>query len=253
MADEINERHHDGRENRGRGEGRDEQGERGEQTTFEIDDRDARKQTGVEDGGADGAQRVRHLLRRRAAHLARGFAEDCLFANRQHEKKKRAHGDDADREQEKHAEKFAEQIFDSRNRLRQDRVDRAVVDVLRQQARGRDHGEQRREDAHRAERDIFQHLEFLLERHLGHEDRAADQEQREEQQDVENFQPRQLGQSIAGDGGDAPERESAVRRPVHGTSRASLSPESHQEKRVPMKPWAARDRSVARRVARRRL
>ena len=45
----------------------------------------------------------------------------------------------------------------------------------------------RSKDRHRAERNIFQDLEFLLKAELRHEDGAADQKQREDQQDIENF------------------------------------------------------------------
>jgi hypothetical protein len=53
-------------------------------------------------------------------------------------------------------------------------------------------------------------LEFLLERELRHEDRAANQKQPEHQQHVKNFQARQLSQRVAGDSENPRHRENAV-------------------------------------------
>ncbi len=111
---------------------------------------------------------------------------------------------------QQHARQFSEEILKSGDGLRQDRVDGAVLDILGNQARRRHDREQRRQNAHRAERDIFQDLKFLLEGKLGHEDRVADQEQREKKHDVKGFQAGQLGKRIPGDRRDSSDGKGAV-------------------------------------------
>ena len=99
-----------------------------------------------------------------------------------------------------HAEQLAEQVLETRHRLREDRVERAVLDVLRQQHGRREHREQPGEDGHRAERHVLEHLELLLKRQLHREERAADDEQREEQQEVEDLEPDEFEQRVRRDG-----------------------------------------------------
>jgi hypothetical protein len=53
-------------------------------------------------------------------------------------------------------------------------------------------------------------LEFLLERELRHENRAANQQQPEHQEHVKNLQARQLSQRVAGDGENARQGEGAM-------------------------------------------
>jgi hypothetical protein len=53
-------------------------------------------------------------------------------------------------------------------------------------------------------------VKFLLERKLRHEDRAADQNKCEDQQDVEDFEARQLSECIGGDSANPPERKGAI-------------------------------------------
>ena len=59
---------------------------------------------------------------------------------------------------------------------------RAIVEILRNQARRGHDREERSEQAHRAKGDIFQDLKFLLKGQLRHEDRTADQEQGKQEQ-----------------------------------------------------------------------
>ncbi len=108
---------------------------------------------------------------------------------------------------QQHARQFSEEIFKSGDRFRQDRVDGAILDILRNQARGRHDREERRENAHRAESDIFQDLKFLLEGQLRHEDRVADQEQGKKKQDVKSLQAGQLGKRVRGDRRDSSEEK----------------------------------------------
>jgi len=51
-------------------------------------------------------------------------------------------------------------------------------------------------------------LEFLLKRELRHENRAANQHQRENQQDVERFLARQFGERVCSDRENPAERGS---------------------------------------------
>src|SRR5881394_1172810 len=181
MADEINERHYDGGEDRTGGEGRDEKCERGKETALRINHRDAREEVWVERGGANEAQGFGTLFRWRPAHLPRGLAEDALFAQREDKKEKRAHRDETEGEQQQDPEQFAGQILEARDWLGEDGVSGAVLNFLRQKPRGGEDGKERSKKAHRAERDVFQDLEFLLERHLRHENGAPNQEQREQE------------------------------------------------------------------------
>jgi hypothetical protein len=73
-----------------------------------------------------------------------------LFAQVKHRNEHRAHHQNADREQQKHAGEFAGEIFKTRDRFREDGVKRAVFDVLWNQPSRRDDCEQRSKDAHRA-------------------------------------------------------------------------------------------------------
>ena len=107
-------------------------------------------------------------------------------------------------------EQFSEQVFKARYGFGQNGVNGPVLDVLRNQSRRREDGEQASEDRHRAERNIFQDLEFLLKRKPRQEDRAADQDQGKNKQEIENLLPGQIGQSVAGNRKDARRRESAM-------------------------------------------
>jgi hypothetical protein len=80
-----------------------------------------------------------------------------------------------------------------------DRVEGAILDVLREEHCRRKHRQQPGEDRHRPERHVLQHLKLLLEAELHHERRAADDQQGEEQHEVEDLQPNQLQQRIRGD------------------------------------------------------
>ena len=89
--------------------------------------------------------------------------EKSLGAQSEHNGKDRTHEQDGEGEEEENPGQFSEQVFDARHRLGEDRVDRPVFHVLGQQRGGGEDGEQRAEDAHRAESDVFEHLEFFLE------------------------------------------------------------------------------------------
>ena len=215
VADEINEHHREGRKNRGRSEGRDEKGEGGEDAAFDIDQSNCRKQIEVEPGVVHEAQGVIALVRCGIAHLERGFAKNDVLAPREDENEQGAHDNEADREQGQYAHKFAGQIVESRNGFREDRVDGSVLRVLRKQPGGCDHREERGEQAHCPECEIFQHLEFLLKAHLRHENRAADEKQCEEKDNVENLKAGQPDEGVAGNGSKAPDRDSAIWMTTH--------------------------------------
>ena len=113
--------------------------------------------------------------------------QHALFTYVEHSEKRRTHHDCTDSKQQKDAANFSEQIFETRHRLGKNRVDGAVFDVLGDEPRRRNDCQQRRKDRHRAKRNIFQDLKFLLKSELRHEDGAADQQQGKHQQDIKNF------------------------------------------------------------------
>ena len=86
----------------------------------------------------------------------------------------RTHRNEAEREEEEDAEQFPGKVLKARDRLGENRIGRTVLNVLRQESRGGDYRQERDEKTHRAETDVFQDLEFLLEGHLRHENGAAD-------------------------------------------------------------------------------
>ena len=104
-----------------------------------------------------------------------------LFTRVEHHEKHRTHDQRADGKQQQDAGELAEHVLETRHRLCENRIDGAILDVLRDESRGRDNGTQRSKDRHRAKRDIFQNLEFLLKSEARHEDRTADQKQREDE------------------------------------------------------------------------
>src|SRR5437868_11420796 len=210
MANKINEHHHDNCENVCSRERRNEKRERGEERRFQKNNRDAGEDVDLQAACAHRVQRVAQLFALGAAHLAHRFAEHSLFAQIKNNHEQRAHQSDADGQQKQHAEKFAEQIFETRHWFRQNGVNRAVFDVLRNQTRRRDDGEQRTEDRHRTERNVFQNLELLLKTEPRHEDGTADENERENQQNIENLLTRQFGERVGSDRENTRRRESAV-------------------------------------------
>src|SRR5437588_13090527 len=117
------------------------------------------------------------------------FLEHGLLARVKNGDEQGTHDRDADPQENEHTEKSAEQVLEARNRFSQNRVNRAIFDVLRNQTRSRDDREQRTEDRHRPKRDIFQDLKFLLKRKSRHEDRTPDEEKLEYQRNVKHFLP----------------------------------------------------------------
>ena len=212
MANEINENHHHDRENICGGECRNKKCKRRQQTCFQVNDDDAREDVDVDCGRADRPQSVIDLLARRHRHLPHCDVQHRLLPRIQHQKKRRAHHQGADREKQENAGNFSEHIFEAGHRFGENGVNGAVLNVLGNEPRGGDDCQQRGKDRHRPERNIFQDLKFLLKSELRHEDRAADQKQSEDQQDVKNFQARQFGQRIERDGKNARERKSAISR-----------------------------------------
>src|SRR5439155_9051354 len=135
-----------------------------------------------------------------------------LFAHIQDQQKRCAHHECADRKQEKHSANFPKQIFETRDRFGENGVNRAVLDVLGNKSCGGNDCQQRSEDRHRAKRNIFQNLKFLLKSELRHEHGAADQKQCENEQDIKNFQARQLCQRVDCDRENSRERKSTMSR-----------------------------------------
>src|SRR6266513_3919546 len=102
-------------------------------------------------------------------------------------------------------------------------MDSAVFDVLRNQTGRCDNSEKRAQDRHRAKRNVFQDLEFLLKSESRHENGTADQEQPEHQNNVENFLPCEFGQGVRRDREDALKGKGAMRS-IH-----SLNPMTNDE------------------------
>ena len=87
VADEINENADDNGEDVAGGEGGNEKRERGEQTGFQINDRDAGKQVAIETSRADFVDRVLDLLGRRAGQLAIRLRDRAMLAQIKHREK----------------------------------------------------------------------------------------------------------------------------------------------------------------------
>src|SRR5437016_1759267 len=119
--------------------------------------------------------------------------EHGLFSRIKNSDEQGAHNCNADREKNDQAEQLAEQIFKSRDRFGQNRVDRPILDVLRNQTCRRDDREDGTEERHRAERNVFQDLEFLLKGEARHENGTPDEEKREYQNNIENLLAREVG------------------------------------------------------------
>ena len=150
MADEINEDHdHDRKNIRGR-EGRDKQGQRGEERGLEIDERNSLQEIGVEGRGPETANSFLQLRGRQIGTLAKGFAHEDFLPNEKQAEEEHTHGENAEREEEEDADQFAEQIFVTRHRFRENGVNRPLFEVARNQLSGGDNREQRTENAHRA-------------------------------------------------------------------------------------------------------
>ncbi len=87
--------------------------------------------------------------RRPAVARSVSFSED-VFPNEKQGEKKRAHGENAEREEEQDAGEFAHEVFVARNGLGQDGVNGAVFQIARDELSRRHDCEKRAEDAHRA-------------------------------------------------------------------------------------------------------
>jgi len=166
VADEIQRHGHQNREDRRGGEGRNEQRERGQQRGFDENDEDAGNEVGVEGRGGHLLDRESQILGRCRGELRAGFGQNGALAEPKDGQKQSTHEQDRDGEQGEDPGEFAEQVAEARHGLCEDRVDRAVLHVLRQKIRRRKDGEERAEDRHGSERDVFQHLELLLEGEL---------------------------------------------------------------------------------------
>jgi hypothetical protein len=81
---------------------------------------------------------------------AQRLADEHLLAREEDGEKKRAHRQDAKGEEEENAGQFADQVFVTRDRLGQDGVDGAILDVAREKLRGGHDREERSKYAHRA-------------------------------------------------------------------------------------------------------
>src|SRR5205823_11521778 len=183
--------------------------ERGQQRCFQKNDGDAGEDVDLHSARVNCLQGVVQLFVRSAAHLAHRFVQHGLFPRVENRDEQRAHQRDADREKKEHAEEFTKQIFKTRLRLRQNRVNGPVFNVLRNQARRRDDREQRTENRHRTKRNVFQNLKLLLKAEPCHEHGTANQDEREKQKNVKNFLTRELGQRVGGDCEDSRRRKPA--------------------------------------------
>ncbi len=205
VADEENEDHDDHGEDRRRGKSRDEQRECSEDRGFQINDRDAGNEVPAEGvffhSGDDGGD---HLGR--GAGSARQLLRDCILLPRvKDDDEQHGHHDRGDEQQGEHAEELAEQVFEARDRLGEDGVKRPVLDIVWDEDRRGEHREQEGEDRHRAERHRLQRLELLLKCELHRHQRAADDDEREDEEEIKDLEPDELEERACRDGADAGE------------------------------------------------
>ena len=126
------------------------QGESGKQRRFQVDDDDSGKQIGIEGGGLEAEKRLLDLVGPEAGGRAQRLVSEDVFPNEKQGEKKRAHGENAEREEEQDAGEFAHEVFIARNGLGQDGVNGAVFEIPRDKLSRRNDREQRAEDIHRA-------------------------------------------------------------------------------------------------------
>ena len=85
-----------------------------------------------------------------AGGRAECLVHEDVFPNEKQGEKKRAHGENAEREEEQDAGEFAHEVFVARNGLGQDGVNGAVFQIARDELSRRHDCEKRAEDTHRA-------------------------------------------------------------------------------------------------------
>src|SRR5581483_6798122 len=129
-------------------EGGDEKGQGGEQSAFEIDGANRRDEVAVEGGLPDTFQRRCQLVRRRSGHLMEGITQDALFAQVKDAEKQSAQKNRAEREKEKDAKEFAQEIFEAGDRFGENGVDRAVFDILGNETRRACDGQETGQERH---------------------------------------------------------------------------------------------------------
>src|SRR5882724_966469 len=119
-------------------------------------------------------------------------------------------------------------------------VNGPVLDVLRDETRRCDDCQQRTEDRHRSERNVFQDLEFLLKSESRHENGAADKEQCENQKNVKSFLAGEFGQRVNADRENPCRRKSAMQSLAHFNKRGVRQiHEMTQEVQSPIKYLAS--------------
>ena len=146
VTDEVNESHDHNGENICGGERGNKKRESCEQTRLQVNNDDPGKDIEVECRSTHGAHSFIHLFARGRGHLAHYHVQKRLLADVEHKKKHSAHHHCANRQQQKHTGNFPKQIFEPRDRFRENRVNCAVLDVLRNQSCGGDNCQQRREN-----------------------------------------------------------------------------------------------------------
>src|SRR5581483_898161 len=166
-------------------------------------DCDPKKEIASQTAGPDLIQSIAELFSRRAAHLPCRFVQDGLLPHVNNDCKERSHRRETERKEREHPEEFTKQILKARHRSRENRVDGAVLDVLWDQTRGGNDCQYRGEERHRAQRDVFQNLKFLLKAEAREEDRAGNKNKAEDQPEVKNFLSRQIGERVTRDRSDA--------------------------------------------------
>ena len=105
---------------------------------------------GVEGGGLEAEKRLLDLPWSEAGGGAQRLVDEDMFPNEKQSEKKRAHGQQAEREEEQNAGEFAHEVFVARNGLGQDGVNGAVFQITRDELSRCHDCEKRAEDAHRA-------------------------------------------------------------------------------------------------------
>ena len=113
------------------------------------------------------------------------------------------HDGERNGDEEEHTDEFPQEVFGAADGLGEDRVERAVFEVAREKDGGARDGKHDGEEAHGAEPDVFDELEFLVRAGADDDERRGDDGGTEEEQEVEDLHANELREGGGGDGPDA--------------------------------------------------
>src|SRR2546427_1567529 len=136
---------------------------------------------------------------------------DCLHQRKVHpcladesgQKEPCRHDADVHQERERQARVLSEQKHVAGDRFRDDRKDRALLDLLADQADPDEDRDDDAEDIDACQSDVLNDLGLLAYGERAEEDRTADQEQAEEHQVVEDLIAQRLAKRVQGDHSDS--------------------------------------------------